>query len=130
MDKLTLIVDALSTATALVAKQAVGEAVKDAYHSLKYKIQQKLAGNKDAEMILVKHEGKPATWKEPLKDFLAEAGADGDHELVQAAQNLMMLLNPQQAGKYNIQISGNVLSSAIGDGAHVSVSYSNTPEKK
>lgn len=57
-------------------------------------------------MVLAKYGEKPKVWEEPLKNALAQIGANKDEEIVRQAQQVMKLIKPQQAshGKYNIQI--------------------------
>jgi hypothetical protein len=106
MDPLTLILTALVTG----ATKAAGEAVPDAYKGFKTLIQKKFAGKPEAEIALAKHEEKPKVWEEPLKEALAEAGVDKDEDIINAAQELMKILDPQGTamGTYTINVSGNV----------------------
>jgi hypothetical protein len=125
MDPLTLIVTALVTGATAALKDTATEAVKDAYHGLKGMIQRRFAGKPEAEMALTQAEKKPEVWQEPLKDALKETTADQDEEIITAAQKLMGLLDPQQAaaGKYNVQIAGNVQGLAQGDYQHVEMNF-------
>jgi hypothetical protein len=116
MDPVSLILQALVTGATKVA----GDSVQDAYKGLKNLIQRKFAGKSGAENVLAKHEEKPEDWKEPLKEELVAVGADKDEEIINKAQELMKLANPQEAaqGKYNIkaeQIKGIVGDISGGD---------------
>jgi hypothetical protein len=71
---------------------------KDAYHALKGAIRRRSGTGADVEVVLTRVESKPEVWTEPLKDVLAEVGADRDAEIVRAAQTLMSLIDPQQGG--------------------------------
>lgn len=53
----------------------------------------------------MEHEKKPEIWKAPLEEGLKETGVDQDREIIAASQQLMTLIQPQQAamGKYNVQ---------------------------
>ncbi len=122
MEPITIILTALKAGAVAVAKVTADEAIKDAYQSLKALILRKFAGKPKDEMVLDEHEKDPTkTWDEPLKKALTETAADKDREIVEAAQHLMKLVNPQQTtmGKYNTQIAGDVIASAIGDQANV-----------
>jgi len=132
MDVMTLILTALTTGAALVAKATASEAIKDAYKGLKARLQRKFTGKPDAELVLAKHEAKPEVWEAPLKDALTEAAAHQDEEVIQAAQKLMALVNPQQAatGKYNVQITGNVQGFVQGDNAKVDMTFGGKPKEK
>lgn len=120
MDPVTLIVGALAAGAAAGATQTATQAVKDGYSGLKGLVQRHFKGNAKAEMILAEHEADPGTYEKPLAKALAESGATQDEAVVQQAQQLMTLVNPQQAsqGKYNVQI-GTGKGIAIGDGATV-----------
>lgn len=104
MDPITLILTALVAGTA----KAAGDAAPDAYKGLKALIQKKFAGKPEAEMALAKHEEKPKVWEEPLKEALAESGVDQDKEIIQASQELLKQLKPQEAasGKFNLNVAG------------------------
>src|SRR5258706_597557 len=132
MDPVTLILTALATGAAASAKDVTGQAVKDAYNGLKALVKNKLVGKPDAEMALVQHEKKPEVWKAPLEDGLKEAGVAQDQEIIAAAQQLMTLVQPQQAamGKYNVQITGNVQGFAQGDHQQVTMNFGNEPKEQ
>ena len=132
MDPITLILTALATGATFVAKETVSEAIKDAYHGLKARIQRKFAGKPDAELVLAKHEEKPEIWKAPLTDALIETAADQDEEIIKAAQKLMTLVNPQQAamGKYNVQITGDVQGFIQGNNVQVTMTFGDKPPEK
>jgi hypothetical protein len=104
MDPISLVLAAL---VAGAAKAAEGVA-QDAYNGLKALIKRKFESqNKsDACVLLDKYEQKPEKTKPLLEDELTEAGIAEDEEIVKLAQTLMEQLDPQAAGKFNIQISG------------------------
>ena len=131
MDPVTLILTALTTGAAASAKDVTGQAIKDAYNGLKTLIQHKLAGKPDAEMAFVQHEKKTEVWKAPLEDGLKEAGVAQDQEIIAAAQQVMTLVQPQQAamGKYNVQITGHVQGFAQGDHQQVTMNFGNEPKE-
>jgi len=113
MEPVSLIVAALVAGAA----KAAGDAVPDAYIGLKTLIKRKFAGEPKAEMVLEEHESDPETYGVPLKKKLAEAGADQDEEIVQAAQELLKQLRPEEttAGKYKVEFQGEVKGAQIGD---------------
>jgi hypothetical protein len=98
MDPITLIVAALAAGGALGLKETASAAVNDAYAGLKALAKKRLGGGPEAELVLAKHEKAPKTWQAPLMAQLAEAGADGDRDLIEAAQALLSL-----AGGVSIQ---------------------------
>lgn len=105
----TTIVAALAAGAAAAAKDTAGSAIKDAYAGLKKLIQGRFAGKPSADVVLAEHEKKPETWKEPLKEALAETGADKDQEIVQQARMLIKLL--AQGG---VQVTGDGAAAAGG----------------
>jgi hypothetical protein len=108
MDPITLIVTALVAGAALGAQDTVSAMVKDAYVGLKALVRKRLGGGPGAELVLAKHEKAPETWQAPLMAELAEAGADGDRDLIAAAQTLLDLIDEAggQAGKYTVDVRG------------------------
>lgn len=124
MEPTSLIVAALAAGAAAAAKDTASQAIKDAYAGLKALVQKRFADKPEAEMALTQHEKKPEVWQEPLKDALTETGAIKDEEIIRQAQQVMKLVNPQQAsqGKYNIQI-GEGKGIVIGDNAQVTQNF-------
>ena len=124
MDPASLIVAALVAGAAAGLTETASQAIKDAYAGLKGLIQQRFADKPEAEMALAQHEAKPEVWEAPLKDALAEAGAAGDEAIVQQAQKVLQLVQPQQVaqGKYNVQI-GQAKGVVMGDHAEVDMTF-------
>lgn len=123
MEPTTLIVSApIAGATASIAETA-SQAVENGYEGLKGLIQKHFAGKPETEMALGQF-GKPEVWEAPLKDALAETGAAQDGAIVNQAQKVLELIQPQQVarGKYNIQI-GQAKGTAIGDHAKVDMRF-------
>ena len=108
MDPITLIVTALAAGAALGAQDTVSAMVKDAYAGLKLLVKRRLGGRPGAELVLTKHEQAPETWQAPLRAELAETGADGDRDLIAAAQALLDLVGEAEgrAGKYTVDARG------------------------
>ena len=108
MDPITLIVTALAAGAALGAQDTVSTMVKDAYVGLKALVKKRLGGGPSAELVLAKHEQAPETWQVPLMAELAEAGADGDRDLIAAAQVLLDLVSQAEGrtGKYTVDARG------------------------
>jgi hypothetical protein len=104
MDPITLIVTALAAGAALGAQDTVSAMVKDAYAGLKVLVKRRLGGRPDAELVLAGHEQAPETWQAPLMAELAETGADGDRDLIAAAQALLDLVVGAEGrtGKYTV----------------------------
>lgn len=131
MDFATLITTALATGAASSVKDTADQAVKDAYNGLKTLIQRKFANKPAAETALAEYEKQPDVWREPLKHIIKEAELDQDQKIIAAAQQLVQLVQPQQAamGKYNVQITGNIQGYVQGDNQQVTINFSGFPEK-
>jgi hypothetical protein len=108
MDPITLIVTALVAGAALGAQDTVSAMVKDAYAGLKALVKKRLGGVPGADLVLARHEQAPETWQAPLMAELAKAGADGDHDLIAAAQALLDLIGEAdgRTGKYTVDVRG------------------------
>ncbi len=120
MDPVSVVLAALAAGATAAAKDTASQAVKDAYAGLKALVKKRFDRKPQAEMTLVEYEKDTDTWEKPLQKSLVETGADQDEAIVQQAQLLLKLINPQQAsqGKYNVQI-GEGKGIVIGDGARV-----------
>jgi hypothetical protein len=125
MDPVTLILTALGVGAASGGQAIANDAIKDSYAGLKALIVRKFAGNPSAEVALNEHERDPKTWEAPLKKALVQELVDQNQEIVEAAKQVMTLVQPQQAalGKYNVQITGNVQGFAQGDYQQVEMNF-------
>jgi hypothetical protein len=132
MDPITLILNALVSGATASLKDTASQTVKDTYNGLKTLIHNKIAGKPDAETALAKYEKKPDVWKAALEDELKEAQVFQDKAIIEEAEKLMTLIQPQQAaqGKYNVQITGNVTGYAQGDHQTVTMNFGNPPSEK
>ena len=107
MDPITLIVTALAAGVAQGVTDTASAAVKDAYARLKARVKKRLGDGPDAELVLAKHERAPETWQAPLMAELAESGAEGDRDLIAAAQALLDLVGKSAGpGKYAVDARG------------------------
>jgi hypothetical protein len=107
MDPITLIVTALAAGAASGTADAAASAMKDAYVRLRALVAKRLGGRPDAELVLAKHEQAPEMWQAPLMAELAEAAADRDLDLIQAAGALMRLVDEARTpGKYTVDTRG------------------------
>ncbi len=131
MDSATLILTALSAGATASVKDTTSMVIKDTYTGLKALIQRKFTGKPTAETALTEYEKKPDVWKAPLEEELKETETDQDQNVIEAAQKLMKLIQPQQAamGKYNVQIIGNVQGYAQGDNQQVTMQWDKSEEK-
>ena len=124
MEPTTLILSALAAGATAALQETASQAVKDAYAGLKALIQKRFAGKPEAEMALAQHEKKPEVWAAPLQDALVETGADRDEAIIEQAQAVLTLVQPQQVaqGRYNVQI-GKAEGVVIGDEARVEMTF-------
>ena len=106
MDPVTLIVTALAAGAASALQDGASAAVKDAYARLKALVKKRFAGRPKGELVLAEHEAAPQTWQAPLAAELSAAGAEGDADLVAAAQALMSLVDEagSRSGKYVVTV--------------------------
>jgi len=112
MDALSLILAALATGAAASVKDTASEMVKDSYSGLKALIQRKFASKSKAERVLIEYEEDPETYEKPLKKALIEEHLEQDQDVIIAAQELMTLVQPQQAalGKFSVQVTGGTVN--------------------
>jgi hypothetical protein len=106
MDPVTLIVTALAAGAASALQDGASAAVKDAYARLKAMVTKLFANRPKGELVLTEHHAAPQTWEVPLAAELSAAGAEGDADLVAAAQALMSLVDEagSRSGKYVVAV--------------------------
>jgi hypothetical protein len=106
MDPVTLIVTALAAGAASALQDGASSAVKDAYARVKALVKKRFANRPKGELVLAEHQAAPQTWEAPLAAELSAAGAEGDADLVAAAQALMNLVDEagSRAGKYAVTV--------------------------
>jgi hypothetical protein len=99
MDPITIIVTALVGGVAAGATSVAEEAVKEAYAGLKGLILRKFGGQRAVAQAveLVEEDPKAAGRKELLKGELEATDAAEDTEVLEAARNLLALLQPETA---------------------------------
>lgn len=131
MDPITLIVAALTAGVAASTKNVAGQAIKDAYDVLKGLILRKFGDKPKVQEELTSHAEDPDTYGKPIKKVLAQAGADRDQEIIEAAKKLMAVADPEGAavGKYNIRVSGGQVG-VIGDHGTATMYGGGKPEGK
>jgi hypothetical protein len=106
MDPVTLIMTALAAGAASALQDGVSAAVKDAYARLTTLVKRRFAGRPKGERVLAEYQAAPQTEEVPLAAELVAAGAEGDADLVAAAQALMGLVDEAgtRAGKYLVSV--------------------------
>lgn len=104
MDQVSIILTALASGTAAGLKDSMSLVLKDSYNGLKMLLQHKFAGKPESEIALSLYTDDPLTYEKPLREALVEH----DQAVVEAAQQLLALIQPQQSSiwKYNTQITG------------------------
>jgi hypothetical protein len=102
------LLNALTAGAAQGIADSVSDAVKSAYGTLKRLVSAKFAGNRSAEVALAEHATDPQTWQAPLVKALTVSGVAADQAVIEAAQQLMALLDPEgtEQGKYRIDLRG------------------------
>jgi hypothetical protein len=118
VEPVTLIVGALAAGALRGVGESASAAVKDAYAALKAAVRAKFAGQPSAEVVLAEYESDPATYERPLAKHIHEAGLDQDPRIVQLAEALMALMDPDgsRVGKYHVNMHG-ARGVQVGDGA-------------
>jgi hypothetical protein len=124
MDPVSMILAALAAGATGAVKDTASQAVKDAYAGLKALLKKRFEKKPQAEIALAEYEKDKDTWEKPLQKSLVETGADQDEAIVRQAQQVLKLVNPQQAsqGRYNVQI-GEGKGIVIGDHAQVNQTF-------
>ncbi|HEY5180555.1 MAG TPA: hypothetical protein VIJ07_12415, partial [Dermatophilaceae bacterium] len=99
---------ALAAGAAKGVSETATTAVKEAYAGLKKLVAGRLAGRPTAEVALAEHEQDPENWKAPLGKALTETNAATDPQVIEAAEQLMALVDPagSTVGKYTVDLRG------------------------
>jgi hypothetical protein len=107
MDPVTVVVTALAAGAAAGAKDTASSAVRDAYNGLRELVRRRFAGRGAATVALEQHAADPQVWEAPLRQEMAATGAADDAGVLQAAQQLLALVDAvgAQAGKYQVDAS-------------------------
>ena len=129
MDPVSLVLNALTSGAAQGVAESASDAVKAAYSRLKRLVSGRFAGNKTAEVALVEHADDPDTWQAPLAKALANSGASADRSVIEAAQQLMALLDEAgtREGKYRVDLRG-AQGVQVGDGNRQYNTFAVSPE--
>lgn len=116
MDPITLIVTALAAGAASALQDDAKSAVKTAFERLRHLVKKRFASPDNGQFMLDKHAAAPDIWQAPLKRELEQSGAASDLDLIEAAQRLMQLVDPQgtQSRKYLVNVQ-NSTGVQVGD---------------
>lgn len=124
MDPVTLILAALAAGASAGVTDTVSQGIKDAYVGLKDLVLRRVKDLPAGEVAVVEHEKDPEVWSAPLAKTLATAGADTDPQVIEAAQRLLQLTDPDgaRAGTYTVNIAAtgdrSVAAHTINGGVH------------
>ena len=133
MDPITAaIVAALSAGAVSGLTETSKTAITDAYTKLKDLLTRRF-GDRSNVVLAIEHlEAKPASAgrKETLQEEIVAVQAEQEEELLAAAQRVMILVQPQQAGlgKFTIQNNALVQGQNIGDNQQITQYFGNPPK--
>jgi hypothetical protein len=99
-----LIVAALAAGATAGVTSTASSAVQDAYTGLKSLLVGWLGGDREAVEALRADETQPGVWQASLGDDLSASGVAGDEEVLAAARRLLGLVDPDLAGKYQVDL--------------------------
>lgn len=125
MDQIAMILAALASGATAGLTESASLALKESYNALKTLIQRKFAGKPESETALSLYTHDPLMYEKLLREALTEVQVEYDRTIIEAAQRLLALTQPQQSstGKYNTQITGNVHGYAQGDYQRVDMHF-------
>lgn len=128
----TAIIAALSAGTIAGLTDTAKTAITDSYPKLKGLLTKKHGASSEVVQAVEKLEAKPESQgrKETLAEEFVAVKAEQDEEIVAAAKQILMLVNPQQAGmgKFTIQNNGPIQGQNIGDHQHITQHFGKMPE--
>lgn len=119
MESLALVVAALAAGATAGVGDAAAQSVKDAYGGLKALVSRRFGSNARAQLTLDDHEADPDTYEMPLAQQLRASGAHEDAQILQAAQELLQLVDAEGAGRvYRVRVTGGQVGN-IGTGGRI-----------
>jgi hypothetical protein len=129
----TAIVAALSAGAVSGLTETSKTAITDAYTGLKSLLVKKFGARSNVVQAIDHLEARPesAGRKETLQEEMTAVNAEQDDELLTAAQHVLTLLHPQQAGlgKFTIQNNAPVQGQTIGDHNTITQHFGNPPRE-
>jgi hypothetical protein len=130
VDPVSVIMAALAAGAAAGLSDTGSTALKDAYQEVKRLAATRFRGRPAGEVALERHSAKPEQWGPALEAELAEAGAAEDHELLEAADRLLGLVDAGNAerGEYTVHIFGSQ-AVQIGDRNVQSNTFGSAPRR-
>ena len=133
MDPITAaIVTALSAGAVAGITDTAKAAISDGYNKLKELLTKKHGKDSDVMQAIEKLEAKPESQgrQATLQEEMTAIKAEQDKEIIAAAKQILILMQPQQAsmGKFNVQITGNVQGQSIGDHNTITQQFGDLPK--
>jgi Tetratricopeptide repeat len=106
MDPVMLIATALTVGATSAVPAGVEAALEDAYTALRALVKKLFADRPGGQHVLARHEDAPQAAERALAAELYAAGAEGDADLVAAAETVMGLLDQPEgrSGKYAVTV--------------------------
>ncbi|MEV7475257.1 hypothetical protein AB0N33_16275 [Pseudarthrobacter oxydans] len=95
MDPVSVIVAALVAGAVKSTEGVAEQSLKDAYEGLKSLVRRFFKDRPAAEVVLQEHENDPETYRAPLAKQLQESGAAQDSQVLEEAQKLLALADPE-----------------------------------
>jgi hypothetical protein len=123
MQAVNLILSALTAGAAASTKDITSQAIKDSYNGLKSLIQHRFANHPKAQAALVDYEDDPDTYEKPLAKALTEAHIDQEQDIMQAARQLMLLIQSQQGSSNTVQNFGSVQGQVVENKGSVNMNF-------
>jgi hypothetical protein len=128
----TAIVTALSAGAVSGLTETSKAAVSDAYAQLKSLLTRKFGASSDVVQAIDHLEARPESVgrKESLEEEITVVNAQQDQDVLAAAQQVLTLLHPQQAGfgKYTVQNNAVVQGQNVGDHHTITQHFGNPPK--
>jgi hypothetical protein len=128
----TAIITALSAGTIAGLTDTAKTAVNDGYNKLKGLLTKKHGESSEVVQAIAQLEKKPESQgrKDTLQEEIVAVKAEQDEEIVAAAKQILMLVQPQQAGmgRFNIQNNGPVQGQVMENNAPITMNFGELPK--
>ncbi len=130
MEAVSMILTALAAGAVSALQDTAATAVKDAYQGLRTLIEKKFGDQPKGAELVEEYTNDPDTWEKPLAKELEKVGAEQDEQILQAAKQLLEMLQTQpEGGKYNVQVSDSQ-GVVVGEHAQVEMNFAQQKKKK
>jgi len=103
-----LIVAALAAGATAGVTDTASALVRDSYAGLKDLLRGRFGRERpEPEAALEADETEPGVWRSRIGEALVESGAAEDRQVLQAAEGLLALADPERARSFNIKVDTN-----------------------